>query len=94
MEASVKKLYSELRRTKEELVERLENRDCSSKIKLYIKDELQDVEWAMGKISAGTYGTCEVSGELIPFEILEVMPTIKSMSEMEDMSEFCRKPIY
>ena len=94
MEAKVKKLYSELRRTKEELVERLENRACSSKIQLFIKDELQDVEWAMGKISAGTYGTCEVSGELIPFEILEAIPTIKSISEIENMGEFCRKPIY
>lgn len=29
----------------------------------------------MQKIEAGTYGICEVSGEEIPFERLEAMPT-------------------
>jgi RNA polymerase-binding transcription factor DksA len=94
MEANLKKLYSELRKTKKELVDRLENRSCSSKIQLLISDELHDVDWAISKINAGTYGTCELSGELIPMEILEVIPTLKSIREVEEMGEFCRKSIY
>jgi RNA polymerase-binding transcription factor DksA len=94
MEANVKKLYSELRRTKKELVERLENGACSSNIQLLLNDELQDVDCAISKITAGTYGTCELSGELIPIEILEAIPTIKSIREVEKMGEYYRKSIY
>ena len=94
MEANVKRLYSELRRTKEELVERLDDHLCSPKVQLLIQDELQDVDDAISKITAGTYGTCELSGELIPFEILEAIPTIKSIREVENIGLFCRKSIY
>ncbi|WP_059037726.1 yteA family sporulation protein, partial [Bacillus mycoides] len=37
--------------------------------------QLEDTKYALQKIEAGTYGICEVSGEEIPFERLEAMPT-------------------
>ncbi|MDA2115171.1 yteA family sporulation protein [Bacillus cereus] len=37
--------------------------------------QLDDTKHALQKIEAGTYGICEVSGEEIPFERLEAMPT-------------------
>ncbi|MDK3011228.1 yteA family sporulation protein [Bacillus cereus] len=37
--------------------------------------QLEDTKHALQKIEAGTYGICEVSGEEIPFERLEAMPT-------------------
>ncbi|CAM4164449.1 hypothetical protein BAMA_11945 [Bacillus manliponensis] len=37
--------------------------------------QLEDVNHALKKIEMGTYGICEVSGEKIPVERLEAMPT-------------------
>ncbi|PTL40311.1 TraR/DksA C4-type zinc finger protein [Alkalicoccus saliphilus] len=42
------------------------------------EDELYDVEEALAKIEEGTYGICEVSGEEIPFERLEAVPTART----------------
>lgn len=93
MEANVEKLYSELRKTKSELESRLNNQLCSDEIQIYIKDELQDVNVAMGKITAGTYGTCEISGELIPIDVLKEIPTIKTIYEAQTLGHFFRKNI-
>jgi DnaK suppressor protein len=35
---------------------------------------LREVEWALGKFAAGTYGACESSGEPIDFERLRARP--------------------
>lgn len=37
--------------------------------------QLDDVNYALSRIDAGNYGICEVSGEIIPLERLEAMPT-------------------
>ncbi len=39
-----------------------------------LQQELQDVEHALERIEAGTYGMCEVCGEPIPPERLEARP--------------------
>lgn len=36
-----------------------------------------DIERALAKMEDGTYGLCEASGEPIPFERLEVLPTAR-----------------
>lgn len=43
--------------------------------------QLTDVKHALEKIEAGTYGVCEVSGEPIPLERLEAMPTATTCIE-------------
>ncbi len=43
--------------------------------------QLEDTKHALQKIEAGTYGICEVSGEEIPFERLEAMPTATTCVE-------------
>jgi RNA polymerase-binding transcription factor DksA len=40
-------------------------------------DQLADVEHALAKIDAGTYGQCEANGEQIPLPRLEAMPATR-----------------
>ncbi len=47
----------------------------------HLRNELIDVDAALQKIENGTYGICEVSGEEIPFDRLEALPTAKTMIE-------------
>lgn len=47
----------------------------------HLRNELIDVEHALQKIENGTFGICEVSGEEIPFERLEALPTARTMVE-------------
>ncbi len=96
MEATYDKLYSELRKTKRELLDRM-NKNAGPRplaIQTIIKEEIQDIELALTKIITGHYGRCELSGELIPLEVLEAIPTIKTMNDMEEINHFFRKPIY
>ena len=43
-------IYSELRKTKQELIQRLQNEKCSPLVKPYIEGELQDIEAALKKL--------------------------------------------
>jgi RNA polymerase-binding transcription factor DksA len=43
-----------------------------------LSDQMDEVERALAKVEAGTYGTCEVGGEPIPFARLEAVPTARS----------------
>jgi len=94
MEANYDKLYSELRNTKSELLDRINKNTGSSVVQTIIREEIQDIELALSKIITGHYGRCELSGELIPIEVLEIIPTIKTLNEMEDLNHFFRKPLY
>ncbi len=40
-----------------------------------LRKDLDDIEKALGRIDEGTYGTCEVCGETIGADRLEVMPS-------------------
>jgi DnaK suppressor protein len=42
-----------------------------------LRDQLDDVEHALSRLDAGTYGTCEVCGEPIGDARLEVMPATR-----------------
>jgi DnaK suppressor protein len=45
----------------------------------FARDELAQVEKALARIEAGTYGTSEVSGKPIPRERLEALPTATTL---------------
>lgn len=91
MDQNTYEIYSELRKTKEELVKRLQNEKCSPLVKPYIEGELTDIEAALQKLETGTFGTCEISGELIPEELLTVIPTLRSLDDCKTVSYFIRK---
>ncbi len=43
-----------------------------------LENRLMDIERALGKIEAGTYGICEASGESIELERLEANPAART----------------
>lgn len=53
---------------------------------------LQDVERALGKISEGSYGICEDTGEGIPKGRLEAMPEAIRTVEAQESFERERRP--
>ena len=85
MDQQQNEVYSELRKTKQELIEKLEGGNCSPIIKPYIEGELKDIEAALQKLAKGTFGTCEVSGELIPEDLLTIVPTLKSIDDCKTL---------
>lgn len=91
MDRNINEIYSELRKTKEELLQRLENENCSQLVKPYIESELDDIETALEKLEFGTYGTCEISGENLPVHLLSLVPTLKSIEDCKMVSYFVRK---
>jgi RNA polymerase-binding transcription factor DksA len=91
MDRTINEIYSELRKTKEELIQRLQNDNCSSIVKPYIEGELEDIEVALKKLETGTFGTCEISGEIMPEYLLSIVPTLKSIEDCKMMSYFFRK---
>jgi hypothetical protein len=92
MDQQLNEIYSELRKTKQELIKNLEGGGRSSSIiKSYIEGELKDIEAALQKLEKGTFGTCEVSGELIPEDLLTIVPTLKSIDDCKTLQYFIRK---
>ncbi|WP_428908721.1 TraR/DksA family transcriptional regulator [Niallia sp. Krafla_26] len=85
-------IYSELRTTKQELLKKIET-GSSPLVQPYIEAELQDIDTAITKIENGTFGTCEVSGELIPDELLSIVPTLKSIDDCKTLQYLIHKSI-
>ncbi len=52
-----------------------------------IRDRLDQIEHAMRRIDTGTYGTCEVCGEVIPAERLEAFPAATTCVRCKQTSE-------
>jgi RNA polymerase-binding transcription factor DksA len=48
---------------------------------------LADVEAALARIAAGTYGTCEVSGQRIPADRLRALPWTRVTREVAEQQE-------
>jgi hypothetical protein len=94
MDAKVEKLYSELRNTRQELLEKLMDESSSKLIRPFILEELFDVENTIDRIEKGVYGRCEVSGEILPDEILAEVPTIKSLADCNTLENYYRKSLY
>ena len=94
MDAKAETLYSELRKTRMELIERLEDEQASPLIQPMIKAELLDVEDTLNKIELGVFGRCEMSGELIPEELLTMVPTIKRLDDYGEIDGYFRKGLF
>ncbi|MBD8068370.1 molecular chaperone DnaK [Bacillus sp. PS06] len=45
----------------------------------HIKEDLQDVERALGKLKYGSYGICEETGKHIPVDKLKIIPTARTL---------------
>ncbi|WP_075980997.1 TraR/DksA C4-type zinc finger protein [Bacillus massilinigeriensis] len=93
MDATLVKLYSELRNTREELKKKLHDANGSNMIKPIIAAELRDIEAAIEKMECGTYGRCEVSGEFIPLDLLMDVPTAKTVEDFHKLKSYYRKPL-
>lgn len=94
MDAKVEKLYSELRNTRQELLEKLMDEQSSKLIRPFILDELYDVESTLERIENGIYGRCELSGELLPDDILAEVPTLKTLADCNRLENYYRKSLY
>ncbi|WP_141431262.1 hypothetical protein [Bacillus sp. 03113] len=94
MNTDEEKFFSELCVMKKELKESLNIHSGSQKIKHLIIEELLDVELSMDKLTNGEYGICENCGEPMPLGVLEMIPTLKSMKDIEQVEGFYRKQIY
>ncbi|WP_313798743.1 hypothetical protein [Cytobacillus sp.] len=94
MDAKVEKLYSELRNTRQELLEKLMDDRSSKLIRPFILDELYDVESALERIEKGVFGKCEISGELLPDDILAEVPTLKTLDDCNQLEHYYRKSLY
>ncbi|GEM_PF-1190406 len=94
MEANLQKLYSELRTIKNELLESLIHEKCSPEIAPIVEEELKDIEETLEKIEAGKFGLCECSGQLIPDAYLYMVPTIKSIEDVNEINRYYCKPIF
>jgi len=67
-----------------DLGDRFEDFEGKSSMITPLEKRLADVNDALGKISAGTYGICEISGEPIEPERLEANPAARTcMKHME-----------
>lgn len=93
MDTCIETLYSELRKTRNELVDKLNDIGASPVIRPIIKEELSDVEDALNKLELGVFGKCEVSGELIPVELLGMVPTIKTLEDYYTIDGYFRKSL-
>jgi hypothetical protein len=91
LDININKIYSELRKTKQELLQRLDDNNSSPLVKPYILCELKDIENAIEKLETGTFGTCEISGELLPQDLLAMIPTLKSLDDCKTISYFFRR---
>lgn len=94
MKSNLYYIYNELRETKTELLAYLNHEQTDQRILPYILDELRDIETALTKMETGEYGKCEISGESMPFELLQTIPTARTAMELHQAEQYCRKPIY
>lgn len=93
MNATQEKLFLELRQTKTEIELSLKNKSDRDWLTKILEEELVDVEEAIRKLNAGNYGECEISGELLPENLLMNIPTIRSKKDSDLLEHYCKKPI-
>lgn len=94
MDAKAEGLYTELRNTRQEILERLMEGNSSALIKPILLEELHDIEQTLSKIETGSFGKCEISGELLPSDLLHMIPTLKTMEDCSRLGKFYRKSIF
>jgi RNA polymerase-binding transcription factor DksA len=93
MNATQEKLFLELRQTQTEIENSLITKSKNDWITPILEEELADVCSAMEKLRKGSYGQCEISGELIPYELLRIIPTLKSASDSKKLQSFYKIPL-
>ncbi len=47
-----------------------------------IEQDLADVETALARLEAGTYWTCETTGQELPSDLLAAQPTTRSITSL------------
>lgn len=91
MKVFEKNLYEELRDIEREMKKRLENDLVDDKIKNFVIEELKDVQSTLHKLDCEEFGRCEISGELIPFDLLRTVPTARTMNDFHEIKTFFKK---
>ncbi|EIJ81571.1 hypothetical protein PB1_01460 [Bacillus methanolicus PB1] len=94
MENQLHEIYAELRKMKAELEEKCSGKEVNDLIKEFIQEEIHDIEHALKKMETGDFGICEISGEIIPFHYLTLIPTLKSAKDLKSIERYYKKPIY
>ncbi|WLR52268.1 hypothetical protein LC040_04995 [Bacillus tianshenii] len=86
----VKRIEQELRQTQQELSAYLQEpgRHYNLETVHYIQQELADVNRALAKLQEGSFGMCEYSGQTIPMPLLEVLPTARTIDDVEFVQYF------
>jgi RNA polymerase-binding transcription factor DksA len=92
MKVFEKKLYEDLRDFERELENKLKNDLVHQKIKKYVEAELRDVQTTLQKLECGQFGKCEMSGELMPYDLLYEVPIAKSLEDFDKMKNYLKKP--
>lgn len=67
-----------------ELSDKMEEMEERNAIQNQLENRLLDIERALGKIDAGTYGVCEVSGEAIEEARLDANPAARTSIANKD----------
>jgi RNA polymerase-binding transcription factor DksA len=87
-------LFEELRQFEQEIIHSIQKKEWNDQMKTILEDELADIRTALNKAKTGSFGLCELSGEFIPENLLKLIPTIKTVKDVNDMEAFYRKPIH
>lgn len=87
-------LYEELLAMKEDLEERLYNQPLSPYVKQMAEEELLDIIATIKKIEDGEFGVCEETGSTIPLELLTFQPNVRSISEVNSILKYFKKPVF
>ncbi|MCE9578054.1 MAG: TraR/DksA family transcriptional regulator [Deltaproteobacteria bacterium] len=70
-----------------DVAEKMVEQDAALRLRAFDADRLVDVEHALGKIDAGTYGLSEQSGAPIPLDRLEAVPWARRTAQEEERRE-------
>ena len=92
MNATQEQLFLELRQTQEEIEASLINKQKPAWFTTILEEELTDIKKAIEKIKDGSFGQCEISGELLPADLLKIIPTLKSVKDSNQLDIYYRKP--
>ena len=93
MNALQEQLFLELRQSKKEIESSLKAKGNNNWLTAILEDELSDICLAIEKIKKSKYGECEISGELIPENVLKMVPTARSLNDVQKLNTFCRKQL-
>src|SRR4051794_21030909 len=93
MTAMQEKLFLELRQTKVDIENSLKNKQKQDWFTIILQEELADINAAIKKFENGNFGQCEISGELLPGDLLAMIPTLKSVKDYENLDFYYKKPL-